>query len=240
MDDQPRSLSASHSANPAQALRFQTVGFDLDGTLLETAPDIAGALNHALKFAGRPQLSYEEVRPMIGGGAKKLLARALAGPDGGRVPSDVLDPLYTELLDYYSRNIAVETRPYDGLMRAMDQLADADIKLAVATNKLESLARELLGQLGMTDRFACIIGGDTLGTDRAKPEPDMLLEMERRCGGGPTAFVGDSIYDTRAAKAAGHPCVAVSFGYSTQPASELGADAVIDHYDELIGTLATL
>lgn len=240
MDDQPRSLSASRSANPAKTLRFRTVGFDLDGTLLETAPDIAAALNHALKIAGRPALSYSEVRPMIGGGAKRLLARALAGADGGRVPGDVLDPLYTELLDHYRRNIAVETRPYDGLLSALDQLADAGIAVGVATNKLESLARELLSQLGMADRFACVIGGDTLGTDRAKPEPDMLHELERRCGGGPTAFVGDSIYDTRAAKAAGQPCVAVSFGYRNEPVEELSADRVIDHYDDLIGALATL
>ncbi|WP_082835892.1 HAD-IA family hydrolase [Croceicoccus bisphenolivorans] len=240
MQDQTTFPSSSHSANPARALRFRTVGFDLDGTLLETAPDIAAALNHALKIAGLPTLGYEEVRPMIGGGAKRLLAKALAGADGARVPAETLDPLYDELLAHYRANIAVETKPYPGLLDALDKLADAGIALGVATNKLESLARELLGQLGMTERFACILGGDTLGTENAKPKPDMLHELTRQCGGGPAAFVGDSIYDTEAARAAGHPCVAVSFGYRNHTLDELGAGAVIDHYNQLIPALAGL
>jgi len=240
MNDHSSSSPFAISGNPARGLRFRTVGFDLDGTLFETAPDIAAALNHALRIAGLPQLDYQKIRPMIGGGAKRLLSRALAGDSGKRVPSDVLDPLYAELLDYYRANIAVETRAFDGLLPALDKLADAGIALGVGTNKLESLARDLLSQMGVLDRFTCVLGGDTLGTDRAKPAPDMLLELERRCGGGPAAFVGDSIYDTGAARAAGHPCVAVSFGYRNQPVSELGADAVIDHYDALIPALAQL
>jgi len=240
MQEQTSFPAASHSANPVGALRFRTVGFDLDGTLLETAPDIANALNHALKIAGLPTFPYEEVRPMIGGGAKRLLAKALSRGSDERVPSETLDPLYDELLAHYAANIAIETRPYDGLLRALDQLAEAGIALGVATNKLESLARDLLEQIGIADRFACVIGGDTLGTQNAKPKPDMLFELQRQCGGGAAAFVGDSIYDTGAARAAGHPCIAVSFGYRTQPAHELGADAVIDHYDELIPALASL
>lgn len=234
------SPSSSHLANPVRAVRFRTVGFDLDGTLLETAPDIAAALNHALKLAGLPALSYAEVRPMIGGGAKRLLARALTGDSGVRADPAVLEPLYAELLAHYGANIAVETKPFEGLLPALDRLADAGIALGVATNKLESLARDLLAQMDMADRFACILGGDTLGTERAKPAPDMLHELERRCGGGPAAFVGDSVYDTRAARAAGHPVVAVSFGYRSGPVGELGADAVIDHFDELIPALARI
>lgn len=240
MQDQSHPFDASHSANPAGALRFRTVGFDLDGTLLETAPDIANAVNHALKLAGLPLLSHEQVRPMIGGGVKRLLARVLAGEGDERVPAETLDPLYDELLCHYAANIAVETKPYDGLLPALDRLAEAGITIGVATNKLEALARDLLGQMGLLDRFACVIGGDTLGTENAKPKPDMLHELERLCGGGPAAFVGDSIYDTGAARAAGHPCVAVSFGYRLQPVDQLGADVVIDHYDQLIGALATL
>jgi len=240
MQDQPRFHAAPSAASPASPLRFHAVGFDLDGTLLETAPDIANALNHALRIAGLPTLAYEQVRPMIGGGAKRLLAKALAREVGGRVPAETLDPLYDELLAHYRANIAVETKPYEGLLPALDRLAEAGIALGVATNKLESLARELLGHLGLADRFTCILGGDTLGTENAKPKPDMLLELQRQCGGGPAAFVGDSIYDTSAARAAGHPCVAVSFGYRTQPVGELGADAVIDHFDDLIPALARL
>lgn len=228
------------TAEGAGSIRFRAVGFDLDGTLLETAPDIARALNHALGVAGLPALPYEEVRPMIGGGAKRLLARALAGKFGGRVPDDTLNPLYDVLLDHYRANIAVETVPYPGLLPALDRLAEAGVALGVATNKLESLAVDLLEQVGIADRFACVIGGDTLGTANAKPRPDMLHELERRCGGGPTAFVGDSIYDTGAARAAGQPSVAVSFGYRTQPVEELGADVVIDHFDSLWDALAAL
>lgn len=233
-------LSPPPAADAAQSLRFRTVGFDLDGTLIDSAPDITAALNHALQLAGLPTLAFEQVRPMIGGGAKRLLAKALAGATGERVPAERLDPLYDELLAYYAANVAVASRPYPGLLATLDRLAAAGITLGVATNKLEALARELLAHLGMADRFACVIGGDTLGTERSKPQPDMLHELERLCGGGPSAFVGDSIYDTGAARAAGQPCVAVSFGYRTQPVGELGADAVIDHYDELIPALARL
>lgn len=245
MQDQPQNSTPAVFSRvagdaPASTIRFRTVGFDLDGTLLETAPDIANALNHALGVAGLPALPYAEVRPMIGGGAKRLLAKALAPQFGGRVPDETLDPLYDELLAHYRSNIAVETVAYPGLIPALDRLADAGVALGVATNKLESLAVHLLEQVGIADRFACVIGGDTLGTANAKPKPDMLHELERRCGGGPSAFVGDSIYDTGAARAAGQPSVAVSFGYRTQPVEELGADAVIDHFDSLWDALTGL
>ncbi|WP_239804960.1 HAD-IA family hydrolase [Croceicoccus hydrothermalis] len=228
----------------ADTIRFSVVGFDLDGTLLDTVPDIAGALNHALDHAGIAPLPLSEVRGMVGGGAKKLLARALSDHLGvaanGRVDPAMLDPLYDRLLDHYRRNICVDTRMFDGLEPALDDLARRGIRLGVATNKLESLARDLLHRIGLADRFDAIVGGDTLGTDRAKPKPDMLHHMVELCGGGPAAFVGDSVYDTGAARAAGQPCVAVSFGYRDGPVAELNADAVIDHYDALVPTLARL
>ena len=220
------------------SIRFGAVGFDLDGTLLDTAPDIAHALNHALQVAGRQALSLDEVRPMIGGGAKKLLARALGG--GDRVPDDELEPLYAQLLDHYRAHIAVETRAYDGLERALDDLAARGIRLGVATNKLESLAADLLQRMGLAGRFDCIVGGDTLGTERAKPKPDMLHHLAGRCGGGEMAFVGDSAFDVKAAQAAGMPAIAVSFGYPGMAIGELGADRVIDRYDELLPALAAL
>lgn len=229
--------------NEQPVFPFRTVGFDLDGTLLDTAPDIANALNHALREAGRPALPYAQVRPLIGGGAKKLLARALAGDGGGRVDPDLLEPLYAVLLDHYAANIAVDTRKFEGMERALDALAGMGVSLGVATNKLERLARQLLTETGLADRFACIVGGDTLGTERAKPQPDLLHELARRCGsdeGMPAAFIGDSIYDTRAARAAGMASVAVSFGYPGGPVEDLGADAVIDHFDELLPALSRL
>ena len=236
-------MRAQMSERPEPAIRFRPirfaiVGFDLDGTLLDTAPDIAHALNHALRAAGRPALPLDEVRPMIGGGAKKLLAKALG--QGARVPEDELAPLYRMLLDHYAAHIAVETRAYDGLERALDALAEQGVVLGVATNKLEALAADLLGQMGLADRFAAIVGGDTLGTDRAKPLPDMLHHMAEACGGGEMAFVGDSAFDMKAARAAGVPGIAVSFGYPGMAVAALGADRVIDHYDELLPVLTEL
>lgn len=114
------------------------------------------------------------------------------------------------------------------------------MKCALATNKRESFTHDLLRRLGLLDRFAAIVGGDTLGAGRAKPKPDMILAMVEQCGGGGAVFVGDSIYDVEAAKAAGVPVVACSFGYSNRPAAALGADAVIDGFDELIPALKRL
>ena len=231
-------MRAQMSERTRPAIRFAVVGFDLDGTLLDTAPDIAHALNHALQAAGRPALALDEVRPMIGGGAKKLLATALGG--GERVPAGELEPLYALLLDHYRANIAVETRAFDGLERALDELAARGIALGVATNKLESLAVQLLSEIGLADRFSCVVGGDTLGTDRAKPRPDMLHHLASQCGGGAMAFVGDSAFDIKAAQAAQMPGIAVSFGYPGMEVAALGADRIIDHYDELLPALAEL
>jgi phosphoglycolate phosphatase len=114
------------------------------------------------------------------------------------------------------------------------------VRLAVATNKREVFARQLLEELGLIGRFATVIGGDTLGPGTSKPAPDMLREMVARCGGGRAAFVGDTTFDIGAARAAALPVVAVSFGFHDLPPADLGADAVIDHFDELVPALARL
>lgn len=217
---------------------FDIVGFDLDGTLLDTAEDLGAAVNHALALAGRPAVSPAEVRGLIGGGARKMLERALIVTGG--VPEDDFAELYRELLAFYAANIAVHTRLFPGGEAMLDGLAARGVTLAVVTNKFESLAREVLDELGLLARFATVIGGDTLGRGRAKPAPDQLYEMIARTGGGTAAYVGDTTYDTRAAKAAGLPCVAVAFGFNDLPADELGADAVIGHFDELIPALERL
>jgi phosphoglycolate phosphatase len=220
------------------AFPFQIVGFDLDGTLLDTHQDLGVALNHALALAGRPPIPVGEVRHLVGGGARLMLARAL-DLTGGCDGQDI-EALHTELVDYYRDHIAVHTGLFPGGEAMLDGLAERGVKLAVVTNKLESLARRLLGELGLLSRFFTVIGGDTLGPGRAKPAPDLLLEMVHRAGGGTAAYVGDTTYDTRAARAAAMPCVAVSFGFNDRPARDLGADAVIDHYDQLIAVLGTL
>ena len=214
---------------------FQIVGFDLDGTLLDTHEDLGAAVNHALAMAGRAPVPVAEVRNLIGGGAKKMLERALMLTGG--FAEDEFKPLYRELLHFYEANIAVHTRLFPGGEAMLDALAAKGVKLAVVTNKFESFARLVLDELGLAQRFTTIIGGDTLGPGKAKPAPDQLHEMIHRAGGGRAAFVGDTSFDTLAAKAAGLPCVAVSFGFNDMPVGELGADAVIGHFDALVGVL---
>lgn len=217
---------------------FDIVGFDLDGTLLDTSGDLTAAVNHALVAAGRPMLDPARVKTMIGGGAKNMLQQGLDAT-GGCDP-DTFQNLYRLMLRFYEANISVETVPFAGCLTALDQLDALGVKVAVVTNKFESLAVKLLGDLGMLDRFVAVIGGDTLGKGNAKPSPAPIIEMIGRSGGRRAAFVGDSIYDVMAARNAGVPSVAVSFGFLHGPVEELGADAVVDHFDALIPVLMGL
>lgn len=217
---------------------FAIVGFDLDGTLIDTSGDLTAAVNHALASIGRPPLTVAEVKPMIGGGARHMLAQGLA--KSGGCEDATLDLLHPRLLAYYEAHIAVESAPYPGAIATLDALAAAGVRVAVVTNKIERFARALLGDLGLSDRFATILGGDSLGPGKAKPSPALILRMIEACGGGTAAFVGDSIFDVAAARAAGIPSIACRFGFLMQPVEELGADAIIDHFDDLIPVLAAL
>jgi phosphoglycolate phosphatase len=215
--------------------RFATIGFDLDGTLLDTSGDLGAAVNHALALAGRDPVPHAAVSGLIGGGARLMLSRALELTGG----ADGLDQdqLFAQLLGYYEANIAVHTALYPGAAEMLDALDASGTKIAVVTNKREPMARLLFDELGLTHRFACIIGA---GTYPLKPAPDALHAMVEQCGGGAAAFVGDTTFDTQAARAAGLPSVAVSFGFCDASPHLLEADAVIDHFDELIPALAAL
>jgi len=217
---------------------FDIIGFDLDGTLFDTSADLTDAVNHALGLLGRPALSIDAVKPMIGRGGHHMLRQGLEA-SGGCDPEE-LERTFPELLAFYGDHIADGTRPFPGLMEAMDVLDARGVKLAIVTNKSESLAVKLVAELALDHRFACVIGGDTMGPDGRKPSPEGIREMIRRCGGGRAAFVGDSIFDIQAAKHAGIPSIAVSFGFLMQPIEELEADAVIDHFDELVPALERL
>ncbi|MFZ5746880.1 MAG: HAD-IA family hydrolase [Pseudomonadota bacterium] len=217
---------------------FDIVGFDLDGTLVDTSPDLTSAVDHALAAAGRAPLTMEQVRPMIGGGAKNMLRHALDATGG--VDEAEFKRLYRLLLSHYEANISVGSTPFPGALDALDALAARGVKLAVVTNKFERLAQKLLTEIGLRPRFATLIGGDTMGKGNAKPSAAPIDEMVARLGGGRAAFVGDSIYDTGAARNAGVPSVAVSFGFLTGPVEELAADAVIDRYADLLPTLERL
>lgn len=215
---------------------FSAIGFDLDGTLVDTQLDLGVAVNHALALLGRDPVPPESVETLIGGGSRLMLRRALE-QTGGMIGDAQFDELYPRLVEYYAANIAVHSRPYPGCLAALDKLQVYGCTLAVVTNKPEALALRLLEELDMLSRFASVIGGDTLL--RAKPHPDPVLAAMEHCG-RPFAMVGDSSFDIRAAKAAGAPSVALSFGYHDMPVEELDADRIIDHFDELVTALSDL
>ncbi len=217
---------------------FSAVGFDLDGTLLDTHQDLGAAVNHALEAGGFKPVPVDSSKDLIGGGAKMMLSKAV--DEQGGLDRDAFHALYKTMLKYYSEHNAVHSHPYPGMIETLDELAARDVKIAVVTNKFESFAKSILEQLGLSDRFVTIIGGDTMGKDadgkqRAKPAPDPIYEAQKRCGGGSFAFVGDSSYDVNAAKAAAVPVIACAYGYCDKPPHELGADAVVETAGELIG-----
>lgn len=215
------------------AFPFDIVAFDLDGTLADTAPDIAAALNLMLGDLDRPALAPALIRTLIGDGAKNLIRKALAATGGAS--DHLVEQGYPVYIGHYSRNICGGTTPYSAVGQALDDLAALGVTLAICTNKPEGLSRQLLEALGWTERFAVLVGGDSLPW--RKPDPRPLQETIARAGGGRTAFVGDSSIDGETARAAGVPFVAVSFGFRDRPADQLGGDAVIDSYAELITAL---
>ncbi|HEY5722015.1 MAG TPA: phosphoglycolate phosphatase [Allosphingosinicella sp.] len=215
---------------------FDTIVFDLDGTLADTAPDLAAVLNHVLTRLGRDTVPAESVRHLVGHGARALLRRGLEAT--GDASEELVEAGFPFYMEHYSANICRGTRPYPGIEAALDDLARRGVALAVCTNKMESLTLKLLDALGWSGRFQAVVGGDS--TSARKPDPAPLREAIARVGGGRAAFVGDSIVDADTARAAGLPFVAVSFGFSDRPASELGAHSVIDGFEELVPALERL
>jgi phosphoglycolate phosphatase len=220
----------------AAIVPFACVAFDLDGTLVDTGPDLTASLNHALVALGRPPVPEASVRVMVGHGARKLLERGLAA--SGEATPALIDEGFPLFLDYYADHICDHSVPFAGIERAMDALSDGGVRLAVCTNKPEALTLLLLDALGWRGRFAAVVGGDSL--PQRKPDPAPLYAAIERAGGGTAAYVGDSSTDTDTARAAGIPCVAVTFGFADRPHDELGAAALIDHFDQLIPTLQRL
>ena len=219
---------------PFDPIPFDIVGFDLDGTLIDTSGDLAAAVNHAIGTVGLAPFPVAAIKPFVGKGARIMLQQAL---DASDVRDDaLLAQLLPVLLDYYSQNLALHSLPYPGLIAAMDALAAAGVKLAICTNKAERFAIPLMQQIGLSDRFAAIVGGDTVGI--AKPDPAPIHAMIARAGGGRTIFIGDTINDIAGARNAGIPSIACSFGFLDGPVEDLAADAVIDHFDELLPLLA--
>lgn len=214
---------------------FDIVGFDLDGTLLDTHRDLAEAVNHALALGGFDLVPVDHARDLIGGGAKLMLARAIE--EQGGVPEDEFRKLYKQMLSFYGKNCAIHSAPYPGAVEVLADLSARGVKMALITNKFESFARDVLTQLKLLDCFDKLLGGDTLGKGRSKPAPDPLLAARERLGGGRMVYIGDSSYDVMAAKAAEIPVVVAGYGYCDKPAAELGGDAVIDSMAEFIPLL---
>ena len=209
-----------------------TLVLDLDGTLVDTAPDLMAALNIVLRQEGLRTMTLPEAIGMIGAGARALVERGLAATGAKRTTAEV-DALFATFLDHYSAHIADGSRPYPGAVAAIDRFAAAGWRIAVCTNKLEGLSRRLLEELGIDRRFAAIGGGDTFGVK--KPDPKHLRQTIAMAGGdvGRAIMVGDSETDIATAKAAGIPVVAVDFGYTSIPVRDLGPDRVISHFDQL-------
>jgi phosphoglycolate phosphatase len=202
------------------------VVFDLDGTLVDTAPDLVATLNVVFARIGLPSVAYAQARNMVGGGARKMIEQGLAA-EGRTLVAPELDQLVRDFIDHYAAHIADNSRAFPGLRAVLARLAQDGCDLAVCTNKLEWLARKLLNELELAQPFAAICGGDTFGVQ--KPNPLFLTCTIRQAGAQAdrAVMVGDSISDIAMAKTAGIPVIAVDYGYSDKPVAELGADRVI-------------
>lgn len=208
------------------------VVFDLDGTLLDTGPDLLRALNRTLAGEGLAALQRADVAGLFGHGARAMIGEGFRRA-GRPLNVATLPELVERFIAFYRAEIAVETRPYPGVAAALDRLSGRGFGLAVCTNKREALGHAVLEGTGLAHLFAAVIGGDSL--PEQKPHPRPLLEAIAQAGGTPDAavMVGDSETDIATARAAGVPVIAVEFGYGGRPAIEFGADAVISHYDDL-------
>ena len=213
--------------------------FDLDGTLVDTAPDLAGALNAVLAAAGRATLDLGELRPLMTQGALALIRRGFE-LTGAALGETEMAAARAAFLDYYGANLATQSRPFPGVRETLATLATSAGPLGVCTNKPESLSRCLFDALDLTRFFGAVLGGDSLAV--RKPDPEHLWATIDALGAGcgETVMIGDSATDVATARNAGVPVIVVSYGYRDAPAAALGADAVIDSFAALPAALARL
>jgi phosphoglycolate phosphatase len=209
-----------------------TIVFDLDGTLVDTAPDLIGALNHVLTLHGRETLAPEMVRKVVGFGAAVTIERGTA-LTGGIPAADTRAKMLEQFLAYYTDHISDHSRPFEGVEDCLKRLQGGGFILGLCTNKPEALSRKLLAQLKLDHYFSSLLGGDSLPV--RKPNPTHVIETIRRAGGQIPygVMIGDSSADIDAARSANIASIAVSFGYSDRPVADLNADRVVHHFDEL-------
>ncbi len=213
--------------------------FDLDGTLVDTAPDLISALNWVLDREGLPPVPLQSARSMIGAGARRLIERGLE-LEGRAASYEDVTRLTGDFIDHYAAHIADASRPFDGLESALDDLAAHGYRFAVCTNKLEWLSKRLLDQLGLSTRFASICGADTFGV--SKPDPAILQQTIARAGGqlSQAIMVGDAGPDIGVARRAGIPVIGVEFGYTEVPIADLKPDRLVGHMRELPAAVQSL
>jgi phosphoglycolate phosphatase len=213
--------------------------FDLDGTLLDTAPDLVETLNVVFAREGLAPLPYDTARNLVGGGAKAMIARGIEAEGRVLAPAK-LEQMFTDFIAYYSDHVAERSQPFPGLTEALDTLGARGHRFAVCTNKLERLSVRLLDRFKLADRFAAICGQDTFGIQ--KPDPEILRRTVAAAGGTMkhAIMVGDSNTDIRTARAGGIPVIAVDFGYSERPIAEFGPDQTISHFSQLPALIAAI
>jgi phosphoglycolate phosphatase len=209
-----------------------TIVFDLDGTLVDTAPDLVRALNETMDLEGLPRVKLETVRQLVGQGARALIERASA-LHGVTFATQRLDQLTSEFIGFYAADIARDSKPFPGVPEALDALAGLGAKLSVCTNKRTALSVQLLDALKLSERFSAIVGADAV-TDR-KPHPDHYKAAVTRAGGvvRRSVMIGDTAADVASARGAGAPVCVVSFGYCDGGAEKLGADVLLHRFSEL-------
>jgi phosphoglycolate phosphatase len=216
---------------PRASLRDATIVFDLDGTLVDTAPDLTNALNDALVRRGHRPIPQETIRQAVGFGARVMIEDALRRAGA----QEDIDEMLADFLVHYEANIAAESGPFPGAVASLETLAAAGARLAVCTNKREYLSKKLLSELRLQHYFHSIAGRDTFSV--SKPDPGHLVIA--LAGGEPSRsiMIGDSDVDLRTAKDAMVPSILVSFGYAPKALDEFAPDAVIDHFDELVPSI---
>jgi phosphoglycolate phosphatase len=216
-----------------------TIVFDLDGTLIDTAPDLVATLNVILTREGLSPLPYDIARNLVGGGAKSMIARGLEA--GGRpCPPSRLEELFADFIAHYSEHLTERSQPFPGVTDALNALSGRGYQFAVCTNKIERLSTNLLKHHGLAGRFVAICGPDTFGIE--KPDPEILRRTVTKAGGTleQAIMIGDSIIDIHTARAAGIPVIAVDFGYSERPVTDFGPDRTISSFAQLPMSVAAV
>jgi len=227
-------MTSARQAARAAAL-WPGVIIDLDGTLVDSVPDLATAANLMLADLGRPPRAEGEIRRFVGNGVPRLVHRALTGDADGEVGDAEFERAYPLFMHHYREHLSDASRLYPGVRDGLDRLCAAGARLACVTNKMEEFARPLLDRLGVLDRFAAVVGGDTLPEKKPDPAPLRFAASALGLDAGRCAVIGDSASDVKAARAAGCVCVVVRYGYNQGvDLDALGPEFLVDDFEAAV------